>query len=567
MLNLERNKLTIPSLDVRGCTSLRALLLGINPLEYLPTLAPLVNLIQLSICNLRVTKRGARAAPHEAFSAMPISAEFLVSSTQGWGKLVPWSKEGDQACATGLTLILKSSSSFHPLLASLLASLAGVDGYRKQVVSCERREGGSGVGVPRGLQHLIAMCRAPHVSLDALVALCNVVNGSVALPPATMEVMTSLLLDLVGQHRLEPALALYSLQVLRTIAASSDLAAQQVLFGAWAAGGHGADAAARLHPHRLDEAAKAQDVQCFKVVSAVRALLEADDDAAAAEDKPEVRRGIASSALLLLGDLGFSPKCRARLRRDADLEAHLALLGALPDAHGGEGLCPRSGDGGPCSRGVSYDAGACDAGVAHADGDVDVALTPSRLGSLAKVQLAAVAASYVEGKRGVSPMCLQREAGEDAGGNVQAPVCVEEQAGLVHADGDLTGTQGLQADKLHGHGKLAIPMHSGGGMDAVAEAPAATEERASATSGHRAAAVSPLPRRKVDGGGSIDASTVAGATQAVEGGEDVSRPWYVGRERWWGKLSMAGAARRALVLPLVPLFAVCVCVRARVWCV
>ena len=47
LLNLENNRLTVPSLDFRYSTSLRALLLGLNPLEYIPTLGPLTALVQV----------------------------------------------------------------------------------------------------------------------------------------------------------------------------------------------------------------------------------------------------------------------------------------------------------------------------------------------------------------------------------------------------------------------------------------------------------------------------------------------------------------------------------------
>ena len=55
VLNLEHNRINRPPLDWRSQSSLRALLLAANPLEYLPGLQPLTNLVQLSVCNVKVS--------------------------------------------------------------------------------------------------------------------------------------------------------------------------------------------------------------------------------------------------------------------------------------------------------------------------------------------------------------------------------------------------------------------------------------------------------------------------------------------------------------------------------
>ena len=196
VLNLESNRLTVPSLDFRVSTSLRALLLGMNPIEILPTLGPLTSLVQFSVCSLRVSKCGPRAWAEETFASVPISAEFMASGTQAWTKIVPWCKEGEQCVKTALSLMLKSSASFHALLASFLAMLANNLRY-KQLLCSESVAVGGVKG--SGLRHILAMCRAPEVTLDALVALNYAVQDcetpSNLVVANMIEIMTPLLID------------------------------------------------------------------------------------------------------------------------------------------------------------------------------------------------------------------------------------------------------------------------------------------------------------------------------------------------------------------------------------
>ena len=75
---------------------------------------------------------------------MPITAEFMPSGGQSWSNLLPWSKEGEQCVKTALALMLKSSASFHPLLASVMALLAKSDKYKDLLVQ-EGNAKGSGL--------------------------------------------------------------------------------------------------------------------------------------------------------------------------------------------------------------------------------------------------------------------------------------------------------------------------------------------------------------------------------------------------------------------------------------
>jgi len=68
---------------------------------------PFIDIPQLSICALRVSKNGARVAVEKAFVSLPITSEFMTSGAQAWSKLVPWSKEGEQSVKTALALVLK----------------------------------------------------------------------------------------------------------------------------------------------------------------------------------------------------------------------------------------------------------------------------------------------------------------------------------------------------------------------------------------------------------------------------------------------------------------------------
>ena len=74
--NLEGNRLTVPSLDFRDCR-LRKLLLGLNALEYLPTLAPLTQLVELSVYSLRICALAPRGDPLRVFEAAAVRAFVL----------------------------------------------------------------------------------------------------------------------------------------------------------------------------------------------------------------------------------------------------------------------------------------------------------------------------------------------------------------------------------------------------------------------------------------------------------------------------------------------------------
>lgn len=161
VLNLESNRLTVPALDFRTC-SLRTLQFGLNPLEYLPTLAPLTRLIELGVCSLRITKRGPRPNPRDCFETMPVSAEVIKAGGGTSVRLLPWTAEAEKLLRPAMALLFKSSASFHPMVASMLALLGEDDRYREGLLKGEKG----------ALQHVLAMCQAPEpLSLDACVAL------------------------------------------------------------------------------------------------------------------------------------------------------------------------------------------------------------------------------------------------------------------------------------------------------------------------------------------------------------------------------------------------------------
>jgi len=341
VLNLESNRLTVPSLDFRHCTSLRALLLGLNPLEYLPTLGPLTSLVLLSICALKVTKCGPRPAPEEALTAMPITAEFMPSGGQSWTNLLPWSKEGEQCVKSALALMFKSSASFHPLLASFMALLAKSDKY-KDLFASDTVTVGNTKG--SGLRHILAMCQAePDVCLDALVALGNAMQGCEAkgyIDSKHCEIVIARVLEQIQEDRAPAAVRLYAIQVLRSMAANGDRMAEQVLLGPVPRAAEAA--ASSTAPGDADEKRRAQDRRYKAVVGTVRTLLLLQCPAATAATRPagwsdekreaQVWRAVKANALLLIGDLAFAAKCRGRLLRDGELLQHLQLLADGGDA-------------------------------------------------------------------------------------------------------------------------------------------------------------------------------------------------------------------------------------------
>lgn len=90
--------------DFRDC-SLRTLQFGLNPLEYLPTLAPLSRLVELSVCSIRITKKAARKDPRVCFETMPVNAEILRVGAEK--KLFPWSQEAERHVKPALALLFK----------------------------------------------------------------------------------------------------------------------------------------------------------------------------------------------------------------------------------------------------------------------------------------------------------------------------------------------------------------------------------------------------------------------------------------------------------------------------
>lgn len=229
VLNLESNKLVVPALDFRDAV-LRSLLLGLNNIEYLPTLAPLTSLVQLSLCNLRISKRGPRPDPAVHFDTVPVTAEVVAKPGTPWTRAVPWSVEGERQVRVALGLMCRSSASFHSLVAAFLALLALDDKYRDLLHSTKGAEvGGAGAGTG-GLQHILAMCQAGEpVCLDAFVALGRM---------AQQEEHARALLGMQAADRLlhrakepEPITSRYALEALRCLVSANDGIAVQVLKG------------------------------------------------------------------------------------------------------------------------------------------------------------------------------------------------------------------------------------------------------------------------------------------------------------------------------------------------
>eukprot|EP00286_Rhodomonas_abbreviata_P006014 CAMPEP_0181329176 /NCGR_PEP_ID=MMETSP1101-20121128/23161_1 /TAXON_ID=46948 /ORGANISM="Rhodomonas abbreviata, Strain Caron Lab Isolate" /LENGTH=505 /DNA_ID=CAMNT_0023438217 /DNA_START=98 /DNA_END=1612 /DNA_ORIENTATION=+ len=222
VLNLESNKLVVPALDFRDAV-LRSLLLGLNSIEYLPTLAPLSSLVQLSICTLRITKRGARLAPMRHFCTVPVTAEVVVKGSNTWTRLLPWSAEAERQVKPALALMFRSSASFHSLVAAFLALLAEDDKYSDVLAS----DVGGGAGT-RGLPHVLAMCQAGEpVCLDAFVALGRAVRKEEHAQSLLGMQVVDRLLQLAEDP--EPVTCRYAIEALRCIVSVSDKMASQVL--------------------------------------------------------------------------------------------------------------------------------------------------------------------------------------------------------------------------------------------------------------------------------------------------------------------------------------------------
>jgi hypothetical protein len=167
-LNLERNaRLTVRGLDFRTC-ELRSLLLGLSRLDYIPNLATIASLTDLSLFSLHIQALGPRRDPLEHFEALPVHAEVLRSNAPPLS-LFPASKEGCAEVKAALVPLLRSSGSWHALIGALIAKMSGEALYRRLLA-----QDLAGTG---GLHHVLAMIAGPEpVALDACVAVSTLVE-------------------------------------------------------------------------------------------------------------------------------------------------------------------------------------------------------------------------------------------------------------------------------------------------------------------------------------------------------------------------------------------------------
>ena len=167
-LNLERNaRLTVRGLDLRAC-GLRTLLLGLSGLDYVPNLATVSSLTDLSLFSLHIQALGPRRDPLEHFEALPVHAEILRSSAAPLS-LFPASKEVCAEVKAALKPLLRSSGAWHALFGALIAKMAEEAQYRRLLL---KDLAGTG-----GLHHVLGMIAGPEpVALDACVAVSSLVE-------------------------------------------------------------------------------------------------------------------------------------------------------------------------------------------------------------------------------------------------------------------------------------------------------------------------------------------------------------------------------------------------------
>ena len=365
VLNLEGNRLTVPSLDFRDCR-LRKLLLGLNSLEYLPTLAPLTQLVELSVYSLRISALASRGDPLRVFEAASVRAFVLRPTTSTSAsrdnpltgsprkphiQLFPPSKEAKAELRIALGCLFKSSASVHHLVSALLALLASEPMYRDQL--------GSEFPSRAGLQHLLAMCQAPEpVALDACVALSRMVVNEEHARALLDLLVVERLFDLIshsaspvatsGRTTVSVTLRLYALQVLRAMAISSP-AINDSLLGTTHPGGPGRSAAADTAGSNGVAPKLASGVQYRMVISCLLALLRGGHTSLLGRGMEDLKIGVSGleiggggfgwsaeeqlavqcCVLGLLGDLAFSEINRQLLLSDSRV---LAAVRSLTEA-------------------------------------------------------------------------------------------------------------------------------------------------------------------------------------------------------------------------------------------
>ncbi|KAI3972379.1 hypothetical protein MKW92_046154 [Papaver armeniacum] len=203
-LSLEHNKLVRPLLDFRAMSELCTLKLFGNPIEFLPEILPLHKLRHLSFANIRIEGNDSSLKSVDVKIETENSSSYFTPSRH--------------RLSAFLSLIFRSSSCHHPLLASALAKIMQDDGDRVVVGKDENV-----------VQQLISMMSSdnPHVIEQASFALSVLAaDVSVAMQLMKSDIMQPIesLLRSGGQEELKSVF-----QVVVNLAFTSDAVAQKIL--------------------------------------------------------------------------------------------------------------------------------------------------------------------------------------------------------------------------------------------------------------------------------------------------------------------------------------------------
>ncbi|XAR65626.1 Phospholipase A(1) [Bertholletia excelsa] len=201
-LSLEHNKLVRPLLEFRAMAKLRVLRLFGNPLEFLPEILPLLKLRHLSLANIRIV-----ADDH--LRSVNVQIEMENSSYFGASR---------HKLSAFFSLIFRSSSCHHPLLASALVKIIQDQGNRMFVGKDEN-----------AVRQLISMISSDnlHVVEQACSALSSLASDvSLAMQLMKSDIMQPIerVLKSVGPEQL-----ISVLQVVVNLAFASDAVAQKML--------------------------------------------------------------------------------------------------------------------------------------------------------------------------------------------------------------------------------------------------------------------------------------------------------------------------------------------------
>ncbi|RZC50554.1 hypothetical protein C5167_018993 [Papaver somniferum] len=205
-LSLEHNRLVRPLLDFRAMSELCTLKLFGNPIEFLPEILPLHKLRHLSFANIRIKGNDS--------SLKSVDVEIKTENSSSYFNA------SRHRLSAFLSLIFRSSSCHHPLLASAMAKIMQDDGDRVVVGKDENV-----------VQQLISMMSSdnPHVIEQASYALSVLAaDVSVAMQLMKSDIMqpieSLLMRSTMGQEELKLVL-----QVVVNLAFTSDDVARKIL--------------------------------------------------------------------------------------------------------------------------------------------------------------------------------------------------------------------------------------------------------------------------------------------------------------------------------------------------